>query len=654
MPWAKRTTKPIPSLSSQVSTFEFNDYSKGMNSYISNDALDTAVKMKMWRLAQDGRIPTLGEYETRKGFDYYSDAAGETEDQTLTSTTGAADKSFGTVDYLAQKFTAGATARLTKVQVRLKNDAAAQGTVLVEIYSDNSGEPGTLLARSSIASSDITSSYAYLTARFPDAPTITSATVCWIVVRTQDVGSGSYKWSSTTSATTAMVSANSGGTWSSTSYALNFKQHYGTAGGAKGKHYAIKSDGTTKTLFVQGTTLYSIDSSTGALSTVKSGLNASATHYRFVTVNDTVYYVNGYDGLRKWNFTTESQVSATNYTHICIHKGLMFLVTSDDPNKIVFSNFADYETYTSTDFFYAPAPKTGDPTTAILSLNGYLFIWTRNNKYILFGSDNATFNLDEAPDQKGTYSQETVTADQNFAYYLADDGVRYTNGTDTKLLSLNVYQDLRELPNKEDALLAVHKGRLYVWYATAGNSFNNCCYVINLNFECVESHDTNAYVARAVINNDDELLVASSVVGQVWYQELESNDYTNGGGDINFLLATHFLPFGSPANKKEVRYWKPRFGAQSDNYFVDCLYGYDLRDSLTTQSQPDVQGVGNVWGDSDTVWGSFTWGTTAEVQPDLRIPGSYRRIKIAYQHYATRQPIRFLGHTFVVQSRRLR
>lgn len=662
MPWARRASRPIPSIGSRQATFEINDYSLGMNTFLSNDKFPFKDgSSNMWRSAQDARITTLGEYETRKGIDFHSAAAGETEDQTITSTTGADDESFNTVTRLAQKWTAGTSGRLTKYEINLKNDESATGTITVEHWTDSSGSPGTLVARSSIAASELTSSYAYITARFADAPSVTSATAYWVVVYVQTVGSGSYKWSSTTSATTAKTSTDSGSTWSSTSYALNFKQHYATTAGVKGLHRAYKSDGTTKTLFVHGTVLYSVDDATGALTTVKSGLNASATHYRFCTVNDVVYYVNGFDGLRKWNFTTESQVSSTNYTHVVEHKGMLFAVRKDDPNRVDFSNFADYEVFTSTDFLYVPSPRTGDSVTAEVSLNGYLIFWTRNNKYILSGDDNATFRLDEAPDQKGTYSQETVTADKNFAYYLSDDGMNRTNGSEAQLLSEGVYQDLLTLTSKDSACTVINKGRLYLWFASAGGSFNNTCYVWNINYgqgsaDCLESTDTNTYITRAfsAFRDDDDLLVASSLIGQVYWQERADNDYTSLGGDINFLLQTHYMTFDSPSVLKEIRFWQPRFGAQSGNYTISCEYATDLRDNWQTYSSPSVQGSGYLWGDSGTVWGAFTWGTTAEVQSHLYVPGEYRRIALRYKHYAARQPNTFLGHTLRVQTRRMR
>lgn len=657
-PWAKRTSRPIPSISSITKDFEWNDYSSGMNTYLSNDVL----KERFWRLAQDARIPTLGEYETRKGADFHSDAVGETEDQTQESTTGAADKSFNTVTRLAQPFTAGSSGRLSKVEVNLKNDASATGTIIVALYSDSSGSPGTEMARSSIAASDLDTTYAYLTARFINAPSITATTVYWIVLYVQTTGSGSYKWSSTTTATTAKTSTDSGGTWSATSYDLNFKQHYATSGSTIGLMRAEKSDGTKKTLIAHGTSISSVDDVTGALTSIKTGLNAAATYVRGVVVNDIVYYVNGIDGFRKWDFTNESQVNATNYSMIAEHKGLLFLVDKLDPNKIVFSNFAEYETFTSTDFIYVPSPKTGDPVTAIASINGILAIWTRKKKYILYGSDNATFQLDEAPatGRKGTFTQETVSSDGNFAYFLSDDGMYRFNGTSDEPISENAYEEIKTLPSKENCVVNYNNGRVRLYHTPSGEAVNTKCYVWNINFsagskDVIESIDTGTYVSRAVTSSGDDyaLIVASSLIGQAYWQELESNDYSNLGGDLSFELRTHYHNFGTPAREKEVRYWKPRFTTQSGNYTITIQYAYDLRNNFQSQGTPNLQGSGYIWGDAGTVWGSFTWGTTPEEQEDLTIPGSYRRIAVRYVHTATRQPHRFLGHTFRVEIRSL-
>lgn len=665
MPTVRRATRPIPRSRSSESFIEMNDYSQGMDDYVSNDKFPVRTNgANMFRLAQNARIITLGEYETRKGFDLHSVPAGETMDDSETATTGAADRTFSMTSRLAQSFVPIQTGRLTRLDVRLKNASSAVGTVLVELWSNTASAPGSRISRTSIASSSITSSYAYLEARFPDAPSLIGGATYWIVVYIQASGQNSYSWSSTTAASGALSSTNSGTTWTAiASRSLNFRQYYAPSGGCKGLFRGYKSDGTKVTLVVHGTVLYSVHNVTGALTSIKTGLNAAATSYSFILIDDIIYYCNSYDGLRKLTgaaFGTDSQVNSTNYSILLLHVGLLMGVRVDEPTRIDYSNFGDYEVFTSTDFFYAKGPKTGDPITAVKSLNGYLLVCTRDGKRIVSGTDNITFTEDAAPDQKPTFSQNTITSDGNWVYYLSTDGVYRSNGSEAQLLSESIYETIRTLQNKDDACMVVNKGRLYLWYRSAGSDYNDSCYVFNLNFgsgshDTVESLDTNAFVSQAfsAFQDDDDLLVASSLVGQVYWQEKSTNDYTNLGGDINYELDTHYITGGSPASLKSIRQLIARFGSQSGNYTISVEYAYDLRHNWQMVEQPAVQGTGTIWG-SGAVWGAFTWGRTAEVQISTYIPGDYRRIAIRYKHYATRQPQKFLGHSLRLQTRRPR
>jgi len=667
MPWARRISKPIPAIRSVSDSYELNDYSEGMNTFIGNDLMPVKNGgSNFWRLAQDARITTLGEYGTRKGFDNYNvdnslAPVSAASIVTRSSSTGAADQNVGGVNYIAQPFTTVGAVRMVQAYFYMKNANNATGVPIVELWTDNAGVPSTMVARTSINPASITSSYTYVPANFASAPSLSATTKYHYVMYIQAGGSGNYNWRSTTTNTDALTSVNSGVSYSSNSFGMNFYNYGTTSTGVIGLHSAVKSDGTTKTVFANDTQVGWVNGVGSSVTAIKTGLNASASNYRFVTVNDIVYYVNGFDGLRKWDFTTESQVNATDYSHICVHKGLLFLVEVDNPNRIVWSNFGVYETFTSTDFLEVPAPKTGDPITALVSLNGYLLIFTRKNKYILSGDDNSNFRLDEAPDQKGTFSQETTTQDQNFVYYLSDDGVYRSNGNEAQLLSKNIYQDILDITNKGTSCMVVNRGRLYLWYAEDGSAVNNRCWVWNLNYsgrsDTVESLDTDAYVSRAISFGNDEdtnLIVGNAYVGTVHWQELLSNDYNNMGGDINFRLETHHMHFGSPSVLKEIRRWIIRVSAQSANYDIDPQYAYDLRSSFQSIGSLGVQGSGYTWGDSGTVWGSFTWGNNAEWQFTKIVPGEYRRFAFAYVHYAARQPQTFLGHTFVYQLRRIR
>lgn len=150
------------------------------------------------------------------------------------------------------------------------------------------------------------------------------------------------------------------------------------------------------------------------------------------------------------------------------------------------------------------------------------------------------------------------------------------------------------------------------------------------------------------------MAVANSRIGQVYWQENDGNDHTNLGDDINYMLQTHYFVGDSPAVLKQNRYWEPRFEAQSGDYTITAEYAYDLRDNWTQNSTPGVQGTGETYGGGAEYGDGSTYGSSAEVQAQLYIPGEYRRVAVRYKHFATRQPQRFLGHTFVNQQRRIR
>lgn len=661
MPWARRGQRTIPSMGSRKLTVEINDYSLGFNSFVSNDKFPmNNGGSNMWRVAKNGRITTLGDYETRKGVDFHSVAVGETKDISQEATSGASTFNINTTTQLAQKFTPTQSGRLTKVDIKLANTTAATGVIRCELWTDSSNKPGSKIASSSIAETTPTGTAAYHSFYYNEAPSITAATSFWLVVYVQSVATNTYALSTTTAGTDSLSTTNGGASWTANTFALNFKQYYTTSTGVTGLYRAYKTDGTKVTLFVSGTTLYSVNNTNGALTTVKSGLSASATRYYFEMMNDVVYYVNGYDGYRKWDFTTESQVNATNYSGIAQFKGCMFLTEVNDPNRVAFSEFGVPETFTSTDWIEVPAPKTGDPVTALVPLNGYLFIRTLNNCFILSGDDRDSFSLSEAPDQHGTYNGKTIVADKNFMYYLSNDGVYRSNGSEAKLLSENIYQEIVDLQYKDNCTIQLNGGKLYLWYRAPGSAYNNECYVWNLNFsgqsDTVESRDTLSFVSRAfsAFKDDTTLLVGSSLVGQVFWQEKPDNDYTNIGGDIEFELSTNYMSFVSPAVLKEIRYWEPRFGAKTNEYYISCEYAYDLRENWTLYKDQDIQGSGATYGSGLTYGSGNLYGTTSELQSYLYVPGEYRRIALRYKHYATRQPHNFLGHTLVVEVRRIR
>lgn len=631
---------------------QFLDYSKGLNTYYANDVLEDNELL----VSNNSRFSTYGRMITKRGLDFYSVPAGETIDTVQTTVTGAADQSIGLTAWKAAKLVSGTTGRLTKLDLNFKNALSATGPIIVELWSNVSGAPGVMLGQSSIYSSILTSSYAYVSARFIDAPQVVNGTTYWIVTYIQDDGTGSYNWSSTTAASTSLTSSTSGVSWVATSYALNFKSYISTDGNTKGLYRAYKSDGTKKSLIAYGTTLSSINDNTGALTTLNTGLASTATDYYFETVNDIVYYVDGVDAPRKWNFTTEAAVGGSPAVsrNIINYKNQMFYVDATDPAKLYWSDIGAFETFTSTNFLYVPSPLSADPITGLVIFNDNLYIFTKKTKWQLQGADGTSFVLRKATGLKGAPNQDCIKATRSAVYFLSDDGIyRFNGGVDT-LISDKITNDVKAIADFTKACGAIANNRYYLFYTPSGAAKNTQCFVHNINFDSWESFDTSMYIGKASVwsgsADSGQLLLGSNLVGAANYAEQSTNQYDLMGKKIDWAARTKYHHFKHPETKKRIKRWYPRFATSSGPYSVTCAYDKDFANSPSS-SLVSLQGLGTVW-NGGALWNAFTWGTNALVTPRISVPGTQRYTQFRFSRSGVNNPVEFEGQSVLFETRR--
>lgn len=629
-------------------------YPYGFDTYTANDLLQEKL-----RYVTDARLTKLGQYRTRKGMDFYSTPAGEASDQSEASATGAADQAVTNSTRYAQGFTCGTTGRLTKLTLSVKNSNSGTAPLRVDIYDDDSGAPGAKLAQSSIADTDITASYTDVVARFSDAPSLTATNDYWIVVYQQDNASGDYLLESTTNSTDALKSTDSGSSWSAQSFSLLFETFMSTNNPTIGAFRAYKSDGTKKTLMAHGTTLSSVNDGTGALTSVSTGRSASATRYRFAKINDVVYYVNGYDAPRKWDFSTDAAMGGSPATssNITIHKDKIFFVETADPNKIFWSNDAgDYETFTSTDFIYVPSPKHSFPITALESFNDVLFVFTDNDKWALYGDDLANFELSKAPGSKGAFAQEAVASNRNHIYFASDDGVYRFNGTSDELISAPVTDIYEDIADKSKVTISINGNRLYVFYPSAGASDNDRVLVFNIDHEAWESIDLDVPVSLAIsfsaASDNNEFVVFSNRVGAGCKYGQSSNNFSDMGKPLTFELRTKYDQDRAPQAKKLLKRLYPRFQKESNSYNVSVEVDRDFADSPSTASTVSLETTGATWG-GGAEWGDgTTWGSAQLIKPRVSIPGQSEYAQIRYKRVGVNTPVNFINHTRYIKDKR--
>lgn len=647
-------SRPIHITPQNLHPFNYFDL-RGLDMYSPDEIADDrrCVYGRNFRLFAPSDTSKRVALSKRFGHAFYTVPVGEAVDQQLTSVTGAADQSATLTTWLAQKETAGASGQLTKIDIRLKNDASGTGPAIVAIYSDSSGSPGSLLATSSVLSSSITSSYQYLSARFIEAPTVVSGTAYWVVSYIQADGTNNYKWSSNTSATTAKSSVDSGTTWSATSYQLNLKTYISTAGAVKGVHRFYRSNGSPVTLFAQISDVYSVNDGTGAVTSIKGSLSGSATTYDFQSVNDITYYVNGVDAPRKWDGTTEAVAGGSPPTaadNVELHVNRLFYLEANT-NRCVFTDAADYETIQATSFIYIPSPKTADSTVKMLSFQGNMTFLTRNTKWVLYGTDLTSFTLRESPAKKGAVSATAICKDENFVYFLNDDGLiyRYNGGTDEPINAQRVWPILKNVASTSAIYLYIRDKKLFVSYRSSGLSNNNHRLVYDLVYNewlSDEETYTNYGISLSSQSDTNQNVVGSSIVGALYYAETGTNDV---GKPIKFDWRSKYFSFGTPAAKHRVKRYYAFLRSQTTNHTIDCQVDTDEANAPASNLINVSQG-GSLWGTA--VWGSFTWGSQTFLRNRISVPGANYKHQFRFSQSGVDNKVDILGMSLYIQPRR--
>lgn len=641
----------VPSATTSKAKTRSVSFKGGVDTYKDNDDL----KPSQLASATDARFVRIGRYETRKGLDRYTVPVGETVRGEVAASSGQAEFLIGGSASIAQRVQVSAAGRVTKVDVNIRGLETATGVVVVEVYSDSSGTPGALLGRSTLAPSQAGADFAYVPAYILTAPLVAASQMLWVVLRAQSKSTQGYAASTTSAEATALTSE--GDAWNPATFAMNVKVSVSDDLPVKGVIRTYRSNGQKATLFAYGNTVASVNDTTGATIVLKSDFQSGSTYFRAKVVQDAAYFVTGVEKPWKYDFDTWTQLSASPYVPTLIeeHKGLLFFVDRDDKTRLFFSNFGEYDVFTSTDFIYVPAPKSYDALTALAKLNGVLYLFANRNKFQLYGADNDTFSLDEAGSQRGTFTQESCVYDSNFIYHADDDGIWQFDGSGEINLALPFLQEYLDIPDKKSIRLDVFKNRLYCFYTPAGGDVNSECFVINLLLGVYESRDLNTYVGRTFgrDSQDDLFIQASNRVAALYFAELPTNDHSNLGDQLSLEIKTAYDHFGSPAQRKRVPKWRPQFPSQRGSYSIQAGYDLDLR-GQPTFTDVSIAGTGPRLNQGHKLNTGLRLGGKRIVAPTtLFIPGPFNRAQRIYKHVAAREPVEVDSEVLSVETQRM-
>lgn len=306
-----------------------------------------------------------------------------------------------------------------------------------------------------------------------------------------------------------------------------------------------------------------------------------------------------------------------------------------------------------------PAIKTGDPITAMFNLAGVLYFQTRRNKYQMYMQSADAWTQSASNAQGGTFSQESVVCDLNYAYYANDNGVYRFNGSAEESLTQSKIQNVYDaIEGKESIRLDLFNNRLYIFYSSKGNGTNDSCLVYNINLHVWESFDANTFVGAtsARQNASGRFLCGHSRIGLIMLNEDDTGDYSDLGQPLAFNLETSYQHFGSTSQLKRITKWRPEFATTERAYTVECGYALDFTDQVKYAFSMDLQrqvpvNTNYVW-DNPSDYGVPAIPTMHTTT--TKVNGDFYRCQIRYQHIAAFEPVIFRSHTTTIQTQRIR
>jgi hypothetical protein len=295
----------------------------------------------------------------------------------------------------------------------------------------------------------------------------------------------------------------------------------------------------------------------------------------------------------------------------------------------------------------------------MFNLGGVYYFMTRRNKYQMYAQEADQWTQSRSTAQNGTFSQESLVCDLNYAYFANDTGIYRFNGMDEESLTQDSIQNVYDaIPSKESMTLDLFNNRLYVFYASTLGGPNDHCLVYNINLNKWESFDSNTYVSAtsARQNASGRFLCGHSKMGIIMQTEDKSINYADLNEPIAFNLETAYEHFGTTSQLKRIPKWRPEFATTSKPYTVACGYALDYTDDVQYAFSVDLTNNNTVsesyvW-DEPSNYGVPTMPTILSTIPQIN--GEFYRCQLRYQHIAAFEPVTFRSHTVTVQTQRIR
>lgn len=332
------------------------------------------------------------------------------------------------------------------------------------------------------------------------------------------------------------------------------------------------------------------------------------------------------------------------------------VVTSDPHVAVALNSYDNFDRDFRQNF---PTINSGDPLTAMINLAGIVYVFTQRHKYQISFESTDVWNQSKCSADGGTFSQESVVAGPDRAYFANPEGIYVFDGFNELSLTKSSIQNTYDaIPNKEKIRLEFYNNRLYVFCPSTDNTEAEICLVYNANLNLWESFDSQLYIGAVFAQKSpsNRFICGHSRMGALMLAETETNNYDDLGAPIHFELDTAYQHFDAPSQLKRITKWRPEFASVSKPYAVQCGYALDGTEDVKYAYSIDLlnkRAINEhyVW-DNPSNYGVQIVPTVLTMIP--KVYNEFRRCQIRYQHIAAFEPVNFKSHTLTIQTQRIR
>jgi hypothetical protein len=300
---------------------------------------------------------------------------------------------------------------------------------------------------------------------------------------------------------------------------------------------------------------------------------------------------------------------AAHKTLLYRHQRLMAGNSAANPQRILFSNVADPETFDALDFIDV-APKDGEPIMHMVEFGDNVIIFKENSIWQLTGRTPATFQLYQLDNARGCVSPKSVVVHNGILYFFdRQTGVWSYNGATFTWLSESINEYLLEqlhFPDAYNAAAYVRDNRYYLGVNLRNGVIANRkpgSFVFSTvtsgwteyTTRFLDSVEIGAvrYNCGQAREDDQTLFTAIDPVDEIWEQvpgAIQSQQPSPSSiGTVDAVMETGWIQLGGPGMTARVR--RVEFKLEGDGvraFTVEMFRDFDSTNAYVTRANLEL------------------------------------------------------------------